>query len=109
MRDKRELLPGTAIRVEHNARIVQVAEPGNPYWYVVEYPDGRQETVSLSRINQISDRARAVVDADGSMQVFSTRLSALGAVELFHFLRTHLNEFEAIIQQSEGTCEYIPD
>lgn len=105
MRDKRELPPGTHIRVEQNARIVSIADPGNPYWYVVEYPSGRQETVSLSRINYLADKARAVVDTDGSMQVFSTRLSPAGAVELYHFLRTHLSEFEANTQQREVNHE----
>lgn len=97
----RKLTPGQAVRVEFNARIVAQAEDSNPYWYVVEYPDGRQETVSLARINSIADKSRAVFDIDASIQVFSPRLSAEGALDLYQWLGTHLHEFEAATAEAE--------
>lgn len=93
----RKLNPGQAVRVEFNARIVGMVDKDNPYWYIVEYPDGRQDTVSLARINSISDKSRAVFDIDASIQVFSPRLSAEGAIDLYQWLGTHMHEFQAAI------------
>lgn len=103
----RKLAPGQAVRVEFNARIVAQADKDNPYWYIVEYPDGRQETVSLARINSIADKSRAVFDIDASIQVFSPRLSAEGALDLYQWLGTHLHEFQAATAEDEAEVEMI--
>ncbi len=90
----RKLAPGTAVRIEHNARIVDLVNKDNPYWYEVEYPTGERQVVSLARINPVIDRSRAVLDDDCSIQVFSPRLSAEGALDLLLWLETHRHEFE---------------
>jgi hypothetical protein len=95
----RKLEPGQAIRIEHNAIIVGIAEKDNPYWYICEYPDGSRETVSLARIHTVSNHTRAVMDDDCSIQVFSPRLSAEGALDLLLWLETHRHEFQAVVTQ----------
>jgi hypothetical protein len=96
----RKLDPGQAVRIEHNARIVGLADKDNPYWYEVEYPTGERDTISLARINGVVDRCRAVIDTDCSIQVFSPRLSAEGALDLLLWLETHRHEFEAVVTQT---------
>ncbi len=79
----RELQPGAKVRVEFNAEVVGLADPSNPYWYTVRYPSGELDTVSLARIHAVVDHTRAVMDShDCSIQVFSPRLSAEGALDL---------------------------
>ncbi len=69
---------------------------GNVYWYYVSFEDGRpDELVSLARISAINDRSRGVIDEDGSLQVFTPRLSALGGLDLLAWLRTHEAELQA--------------
>lgn len=92
----RELKPGTKIRVEHNAEVIGLADPSNPYWYSVRYSDGTLDTVSLARINNVVDAPRMVMDYDGSSQIFTPRLSAQGNLELLLWLETHRAEFEAV-------------
>lgn len=99
MKDKRTFEPGSLVRVEHTARIVERCDESNPYWYFVEYADGKREGVNISRIRQLEDSPRANVDDDGSLYIFSPRLSPAGAVNLYHFLRTNLHEFEAQLEQ----------
>jgi hypothetical protein len=90
----RELQPGAKVRVEFNAEIVGLTDPSNPYWYTVRYPSGELDTVSLARIHSVVDHTRAVLDTDCSMQVFSPRQSAEGALDLLLWLETHRREFE---------------
>jgi hypothetical protein len=101
----RKLEPGTNVRIEHNARIVALMDKDNPYWYEVEYPDGTRDTVSLARINGIVDRSRAVIDTDCSIQIFSPRLSASGALDLLLWLETHRHEFEAVVTSPQEVTE----
>ena len=104
----RELQPGAKVRVEFNAEIVGLADPSNPYWYTVRYPDGSMDTVSLARIHAVVDHTRAVMDShDCSIQVFSPRLSAEGALDLLLWLETHRHEFEQAVTppMQEGTFE----
>ncbi len=93
----KELVPGMAVRVEHNARIVGLVEKNNPYWYEIEYPDGRREVVNVARLHWFADTCKATIDHDASIQVISNRLTASGAIDLYHWLRTHLSDFEAQI------------
>jgi hypothetical protein len=88
----RNLKPGQPVRVEHNAMVIGLADENNPYWYIIEYPTGERETVSLARINQVQDRSRGVVDHDGSLQIFSPRLSALGGLDLLEWLLSNEQE-----------------
>ena len=92
----KELPAGMAVRVEHNARIVGLADKENQYWYEIQYPDGSQDVVNISRLHWYVDDVRASVDTDGSIQIISNKLSAQGAINLFHFLRTHYADFEAM-------------
>ena len=94
----RKLEPGIHVRIEHNAHIVGLVDKDNPYWYEVEYPTGEHDTVSLARINTVVDRSRAVIDTDCSIQIFSSRLSTEGALDLLLWLETHRHEFEAMTQ-----------
>jgi len=92
----RELKPGAKIRVEFNAEVIGLADPSNPYRYSVRYPDGTIDTVSLARIHTIVDQTRAVMDnKDCSIQIFSSRLSAEGVLDLLLWLETHRHDFEA--------------
>ncbi len=96
----KKLAPGQAVRVEHNTRIVAQVE-NNPYWYVVEYSNGERETVSLSRINAIVDTSKAVLGQDCSIQIFSPRLSADGALDLLIWLQTHEHDLRFAIQEND--------
>ena len=94
----RELQPGAKVRVEFNAEVVGLAGPSNPYWYTVRYPDGSMDTVSLARIHAVVDHTRAVMDSnDCSIQVFSPRLSAEGALDLLLWPETHRADFEQVV------------
>lgn len=95
--NQRALKAGQPIRVEHNAQIVKQLDENNPYCYEVEYPTGERAIVSLARINLINDRSRAVLDTDCSIQVFSPRLSNVGALDLLTWLETHKAELEASV------------
>lgn len=77
----RKLQPGQAVRVEQDARIVNQVE-GNPYWYVVEYPTGARDGCALQDQRDRRHEHHAVLDTDCSIQVFSPRLSATGALDL---------------------------
>ncbi len=57
----KELVPGMAVRVEHNARIVGLVEKNNLYWYEIEYPDGRREVVNVARLHWFADTCRGGV------------------------------------------------
>jgi hypothetical protein len=93
----RELQPGAKVRVEFNAEVIGLADPSNPYWYTVRYLSGELDTVSLARIHAVVDHTPAVMDSnDCSIQVFSPRLSAEGALDLLLWLETHRHEFEAV-------------
>ncbi len=111
----RELKPGAKIRVEFNAEVIGLADPSNPYWYSVRYADNTIDTVSLARIHAVVDHTRAMMDAlDCSIQVFSPRLSAEGALDLLLFLETHRADFEQAClppEQEEVTqgIGYPPD
>jgi len=98
----RKLSPGTNVRIEYNAHFVGLADKENPYWYEVEYPVGHRDTVLLARINRVVDRCRTVIDTDASIQLFSPRLSAEGALDLLLWLETHCHEFEAVTQEQES-------
>src|SRR3989442_11144596 len=101
----KKLEPGQAVKIEHTARIVRQMD-GNPYFYEVEYPDNRpNELVSIARIIPLADLPRVTIDEDGSMQVFSTRLSAAGAVELLTLLQTRQAELMAVTQADEVTAD----
>jgi len=93
----RKLEPGTNVRIEHNAQIVGLVDKDNPYWYEVEYPTGEHDTVSLARINAVVDKPRMVIDTDCSIQIFSPRLSASGALDLLLWLETHRTDFEQVV------------
>ena len=102
----KELKPGAKIRVEFNAEIIGLADPSNPYWYTVRFPDGTIDTVSLARIHAVVDHTRAVMDInDCSIQVFSPRLSAEGALDLLLWLETHRHEFEAVVTSPQEVTE----
>lgn len=89
------LAPGTPISVENNAQIVDLADKSTPYWYEVEYPDGRRELVSVARITRYTDDPRLVEEADGSVAILQPRLSREGACKLFERLRTLLERVES--------------
>ena len=92
----RKLEPGIHVRIAYNAHIVGLVDKDNPYWYEVEHPTREHDTISLARINTVVDRSRAVIDTDCSVQIFSSRLSPIGALDLLLWLETHLHEFEAV-------------
>ena len=98
----KELPAGMAVRVEHNAQIIGLADKENPYWYEIEYPTGERDVVNISRLHWYSDDVRASVDTDGSIQIISSKLTAQGAINLFHFLRTHYADFETLASTSCG-------
>lgn len=99
----KELPAGMAVRVEHNAQIVGLADKDNPYWYEIEYPTGEHDVVNISRLHWYADDVRASVDIDGSIQIISNKLTAQGAINLYHFLRTHYADFEAVASTSDGS------
>jgi len=95
MRSK-PLPPGMRVRVAQDARIVCLADEQNPYWYVVEYPSGEQETVNVARLTWFTDDIKATMDNDGSVLILSNRLTPKGAQELLLWLQTHAGDFEAL-------------
>jgi hypothetical protein len=109
----RQLKAGQSVRVEFNAKVIGLVDESNPYWYLVQFPDGHTEEVSLARINAVNDRSRGVIDTDGSLQIFSPRLSALGGLDLLEWLRTNEQELkdaagiprEVLAVSSEVVCE----
>lgn len=90
---KKPLAPGTRARVEVEARIVSQVK-GNPYWYLVEFADGVQEVVSVGRITVCPDEPRMVLEANGDIAILQSRLSAAGALSLYHWLGCNLEMFE---------------
>ena len=50
---------------------------------------GTHVASDLARISAVNDRSRGVIDEDGSLQVFTPRLSAQGGLDLLEWLRTH--------------------
>ena len=99
--------PGARIRVKRDATIVGLADKANPYWYVVRFPDGHEETVNIARINYLSDEIRASIDHDASVQIISNRLSARGARELLLWLQTHEQDFIDQVEQEQAVV--LPD
>jgi len=89
--------PGATVRVAHDARIVALEDPSNPFWYRVRYSDGSEAVVNVARITYFADQVKATIDEDGSIQIISNRLTAEGARDLFHWLRTHYADFEAVL------------
>ncbi len=89
----RKFLPGQSVRIERNARIVNQL-PDNQYWYIVELPDGTQETINIGRISAVADEAKAVIDLDGSVLVLTNRLSLEGAKSLLDWLACHIETFD---------------
>ena len=72
----------------------------------MRFPDGTIDTVSLARIHAVVDHTRAVMDInDCSIQVFSPRLSAEGALDLLLWLETHRHEFEAVVTSPQEVTE----
>ena len=49
---------GMIVSVEMQATIVGSTHPLNPYWYRIQYPDGRQDVVPLSRLSWQEEKAR---------------------------------------------------
>ena len=102
----RKFLPGQSVRIERNARIVgQVKD--NPYWYIVELPDGTQEQVNIGRLSAVADEARATIDLDGSVLVLTNRLSLDGAKSLLDWLACHIETFDD--EAYEQARAYAPD
>lgn len=106
----RKFLPGQAVRIERNATIIEQMRD-NPYWYVIELPDGTQEQVNIGRISAIADEAKATIDLDGSVLVLTNRLSLSGAKDLLDWLSCHIETFDdsayevartSAIAESEG-------
>ncbi|SRR6266567_2853263 len=99
----RNLRAGQPVRVEVPGHVVKQMDD-NPYWYEISFDDGRpNELVSLARINAVQDRSRGVIDTDGSIQVFTPRLSPEGALDLLQWLRTN----EAELQRAAGPDEVM--
>lgn len=98
---KQKLAPGTPVRVEENAVIVGQVED-NPYWYEIEYPSGQRDTVSIARITSYSDEPRALLDPCGDITILQPRLSAAGAVNLYHWLRTNLPDLAPLVNVGSG-------
>src|SRR5438105_1478897 len=80
--------PGAMVRVAHDARIVALEDPKNPFWYRVEYPDGTRAVVNISRLTWLADQVKAMMDTDGSVHIISNRLTAEGALDLMKWLET---------------------
>lgn len=98
----RKFQPGQAVRVERNARIVEQVKD-NPYWYVVEWPDGTQEQVNIGRLSAVADEARATIDLDGSVLVLTNRLSLDGAKSLLDWLACHIGTFDDVAYEQLRT------
>lgn len=98
---KQKLAPGTPVRVEENAVIVGPVED-NPYWYEIEYPSGQRNTVSIARITSYSDEPRALLDPCGDITILQPRLSAAGAVNLYHWLRTNIADLDALASEASA-------
>lgn len=105
---KKPIAPGTAARVEVDARIVARVE-GNPYWYLVEFADQAREVVSVDRITVYPDEPRPVLEANGDITILQPRLSAVGALNLYHWLGCNLDLLqEQAGQTSAATIEAAP-
>ncbi len=104
----RKLVPGQAVRIEVPGHVVKQMDD-NPYWYEISFDDGRPSAlVSLARINAVNDRSRGVIDTDGSLQIFSPRLSALGGLDLLEWLRTNEQELRASAGIEQDSREVSP-
>jgi hypothetical protein len=68
---------------------------------VIEHPDGRREEVNISRLRWFSDDPRATIDYDGCVQIYTSKLTAKGAIHLYHWLRCNLAQLEAAATISE--------
>jgi hypothetical protein len=101
---KKELPPGAAVRVEENATIVGLEDQTNPYWHRVRFADGREAVVNIVRITWYSERAHAVCDSDdGSVTILQARLTAAGAIDLYHWLRTNLQAVQEMASQDQNS------
>jgi len=85
--------PGQPVRIERNCTIVEQVKD-NPYWYVIELPDGSRETASIGRLSAMNDEAKAVIDEDGSVLILTPRLSLEGARSLREWLDAHIETFD---------------
>ncbi len=56
----KEFPPGAAVRVAHDARIVGLEDPSNPYWYRVAYADGSQAVINVARITYFADQVKVL-------------------------------------------------
>ena len=95
-----KLQPGQQVRVESAARVISQADQNNPYYYTVEFADGKREVVSVARLTPIYDICKVSISDDAVITVASGRLSAVGAIDLYHWLRTHMHEFEEVTQEA---------
>lgn len=103
----RKFQPGARVRVEVDAQIVEQADRNNPYWYVVRFVgDGHEETVNLARIVGLADVAQVSRDSDGSVMLFTSRLTPEGALHLRDILTDYVNNpmpgNECTQDESEG-------
>lgn len=103
----RKLEIGQAVRVSHTARIVGQPDKDNMFWWEVEYPTGERAIVSLARLDPIVDTPKMMIDHDSSIAIWSTRLSAEGALDLLLWLETHRHEFEAVTRVTEENISSV--
>jgi hypothetical protein len=100
----RKFYPGQAARIERDCKIVEMVKD-NPYWYIVELPDGTQETVNIGRLNAVPDTCKAVIDLDGSVLILTPRLSLDGAKSLMDWLACHVSAFDdSAYEQARSTA-----
>src|SRR5437773_11418695 len=100
-----KLTPGQQVRVESAAKVIDLADQNNPYYYTVEFADGKREVVSIARLTPIYDTCKVTIADDAVITVASGRLSAAGAIDLYHWLRTHMQEFEEVTQADEVSTD----
>lgn len=74
----RKFEPGNRVRIELDATILKQSSKGNSYWYDCLMPDGTIVTVNLARIHLLADEPIVDLEADGSLQIVTTRLSRQG-------------------------------
>ena len=69
---------GQQVRVESAGRVIGLADQNNPYYYTVEFADGKREVVSIARLTPIYDTCKVTIADDAVITVASGRLSAAG-------------------------------
>jgi ABC-type ATPase involved in cell division len=89
----RAFKPGARVRVEHDATVIALTTKGNPYWYDVQLPTGEIETVNIARLNLLADEPICNLDADGSVQIVTTRLTPMGVLNLIGKLTAYTQYF----------------